>query len=294
MKDCISCGLNKLIFFKKLKLRKKVSVYTKKKFYVYRCKECKSFFTDNKKDLSYFKNDIYRKSTDPFFKKDHISNKINANIYNNYFLTHQFDHYNNLSKYSLFLNKKVLDFGSGTGSFVHLISNQANFAVGIEQSTTLRKIHKIINKKSNLNIFKDFFESDKVIKKFDIICCFSTIEHISNVPSLIQLFKKRLVKNGKLLLGCINSQDYRLYNKKYSKIFFRDSCSNYFSEYSLKNLLTNSGFKYEHCVYKERYNYDNYLKYKLNNKFFFSKKNYKKNVENKKVSDYMYLLFKKN
>ena len=88
MKDCISCGLNKLIFFKKLKLRKKVSVYTKKKFFVYRCKECKSFFTDNKKEISYFKNDIYRKSTDPFYKKYHISKKINANIYNDYFFIH--------------------------------------------------------------------------------------------------------------------------------------------------------------------------------------------------------------
>jgi 2-polyprenyl-3-methyl-5-hydroxy-6-metoxy-1,4-benzoquinol methylase len=294
MKDCISCGFNKLIFFKKLKLRKKVSVYTKEKFTVFRCKECKSFFTDNKKEISYFKNDIYRISTDPFFKKNHISKKINANTYNNYFLTHQFDHYKNLSKYSLFLNKKVLDFGSGTGSFVHLISNQANLAVGIEQSSTLRKIHKIINKKSNLYIFKDFFESDKVIKKFDIISCFSTIEHISDTPSLIQLFKKRLVKNGKLLIGCINSQDYRLYNKKYYNIFFRDSYCNYFSEYALKKLLINYGFKYVHCLYKERYNYDNYLKYKPNSKHFFSKKNYIKNVEKKKVSDYMYLLFKKN
>jgi len=293
MNDCISCGKNKLIFFKKSKLRKRIFVYTKKKITIFKCKKCKSFFTNNKKQIGYFKNDVYRKSTDPFFKKNLISKK-NANIYNDYFLTHQFDHYKNLSKHSFFLNKKVLDFGSGTGSFLHLISNQTSFAVGIEQSNTLRNIHKIIKKKSNLYIFEDFLESDKVIKKFDIICCFSTIEHISDVSNLIWQFKERLVKNGKLLIGCINSQDYRLHNKKYYNIFFRDSCCNYFSEYALKNLLVNNGFKYLRTLFKERYDYDNYLKYKPYNKYYFNKKNYIKTVEKKKVSDYMYLLFKNN
>jgi 2-polyprenyl-3-methyl-5-hydroxy-6-metoxy-1,4-benzoquinol methylase len=294
MKDCISCGKNKLNFFKKQKFRKKISIYTYNKITIFRCKECKSFFTDNKKKINYFEDDTYRKSTDPFYKKNYILKKINANIYNDYFLNDQFNHYKNLSKFSFFLNKKVLDFGCGTGSFVHLVSNQTNFAAGIEASNSLRKIHKIIKKKSNLHIFKDFLASDKINKRFDIMTCFSTIEHISNVSNLIKQFKKRLAKNGTLLLGCVNSQDYRLNNNKYHNIFFRDSYCSYFSEYGLKKLLTNNGFTYLRSIYKERYNYDNYLKYKTYGKYYFSKKNYTKIVERKKLSDYMYLLFKKN
>jgi hypothetical protein len=111
---------------------------------------------------------------------------------------------------------------------------------------------------------------------------------------------KVLKKNGFLILGCINANDYRLNNKKYLNIFFRESYTSYFTHNCLIQILKKHNFKLNSLVYKERYDFDNYLKFPVKKKLILKKnqiinfkKDYKHILEKNGISDYMYLIFQK-
>ena len=269
---------------------------------------CNSYY---KKGLnsSYFVDDDYRKETDPDWKNIDVPYKYYLS-----FLNHQWDHLKNLSNYiNCFQNKKVLDVGCGTAGFLDLIFLKAKFVMGIEKSKKLRKLNNIINNKKIL-VIEDLDLINSNIK-FDTITLFSTLEHIPNPEKFISKLKKKLVREGLLILGCINASDYRLleepiknfgkingkevfFNEKYANVFFRKSYCNYFSLKGLKYLMNNEGLVLNSFFYKERYDYNNFLKYKPHNlniiKSNVSSLNYKEYVEKNLISDYMYLIFKNN
>ena len=184
MKNC-PCSKSNLFFFKKVRFRKKVGKlgkYTN----IYKC-DCMSMFSfSNKKKFSYFENDKYRSDTDPnlnfiFKKKSKRNNSIlkitNENKYYYNSINDHLLHYQTLNNFSYFKNKKVLDFGCGSGGFLKLISSQSNIVMGIEPSKFFRKLNKKIGNK--FHIYKDLNEFNFYNNtKFDIITCFSSIEHI--------------------------------------------------------------------------------------------------------------------
>ena len=119
-------------------------------------------------------------------------------------------------------NDRLLDLGSGTGSFVKVCSKYKVSSVGLDLA------------KDNLN-----FENDKLPLKdneFDFITMINLIEHIKDQKNLITEIK-RVAKNNAILIICTPNFKYAYKN------FYDDPthCSP-FTNVSLKQFLNNHGF----------------------------------------------------
>ena len=89
-------------------------------------------------------------------------------------------------------------------------------------------------------------------------------------------------------------------NSAYSSVFFRQSYLNYFSVKGLKHLSEETGLMHLSTHYEQRYNYKNYLSFispgqkskEINWEHMNVK--HKLKTEEKGISDYMYLIFRKD
>ena len=258
------------------------------------CKKCASIISKqtNMYSEESFKTGEYRKSVD--------GSKFSNPQY--FFYKHFEDtiRYLSLIPKKNLINKKVLDFGSGAGSLLNIMSPFIKLGVGIELD---KNFHY---KKNNISNVSDLLESDKICKKFDLITSYSTFGQLFNTEQTLNNLVKRLKKNGILIIGDVNAQDYLLTNgiKKYKdEVFFRQNYQNYFSEKGLKNIAKRNNLTFLSSKFIQRYEYENissYLSKKKLNQIFNKSlkkieiKNYiKSNFENNKISDYMVITFQK-
>ena len=87
----------------------------------------------------------------------------------------------------------ILDFGCGSGYFIEA-ARQYFDVEGVEFSDDLRKWLK---KKLNIETYKTL---SKTKKKYDIITAFDVIEHVKDPTNLLKEFKKKLNKDGIILI----------------------------------------------------------------------------------------------
>lgn len=89
---------------------------------------------------------------------------------------------------------KLLDFGCGTGWFLEGASKFYE-SYGVEYSDSIREW---LSKKLNITSFKTLASIKK--EKFDIITVFDVIEHVPDPLFLLKNLKKKLKKNGIMLI----------------------------------------------------------------------------------------------
>jgi SAM-dependent methyltransferase len=124
-------------------------------------------------------------------------------------------------------NKKVLDYGCGTGYGTYMLSKFAQSVVGVDvsgESVAYAKEHFV----SDNVIFKDINELGN--EKYDVIVSFQVIEHVKNDKTYINSLKKLLNPNGVLLLTTPNKQG-RIFN--YIQIPWNKY---HLKEYSIKSM----------------------------------------------------------
>jgi ubiquinone/menaquinone biosynthesis C-methylase UbiE len=99
-------------------------------------------------------------------------------------------------------NKKILDVESGWGEFVFEASKVAD-CTGIEPDQNLIKISRLLSKK--LKIIKGFGE-DLPFKDniFDIVTCFSVLEHVNNLEKTISELVRVCKKGGSIYIVAPN------------------------------------------------------------------------------------------
>lgn len=139
-----------------------------------------------------------------------------------------------------FDNLKVLDVGCGLGYL--LTSLNTKFKFGLEPSSYACKM--IEKKYSDIKIFNfnnNFIE--KIDEEFDIIVAYHVIEHLNDPVKLIKDLKKKLKKNGKLIIGTpLIGTIISNYFGKYYRNYIKDH-EILFNLKSLKKLLNNNNFK---------------------------------------------------
>lgn len=122
-----------------------------------------------------------------------------------YYMPWKWEHQKSLD----FIDKemKVLEIGCAEGQFLSKVSEMKNAqCVGLELNVDAVKI--AVSK--GLNVCLDSVEdfSLKNEEKFDIVCSFQVLEHISDVKSFTESMFRCLKKGGKLIIGVPNNDSF--------------------------------------------------------------------------------------
>lgn len=110
---------------------------------------------------------------------------------------------------------KVLEIGTGSGTFFELLSNKVENPVGLELSNKAIEIAK----SKGLNIINELIEDHalKYPEYYDVICFFQVLEHISDIKSFLESAIICLKPGGKLILAVPNNNPYIYrFNKMYT------------------------------------------------------------------------------
>ena len=135
----------------------------------------------------------------------------------------------------VFDSKNLLDVGCGTGDFLYT-ALQDNWTVsGIEPNLEARNI---ANNKTNNSVFKIEQLNKFSPHSFDVITLWHVFEHLPKLDAHINVFKKLLTQNGKLIIAVPN---YKSYDAVHYKTFWAayDVPRHlwHFSQDSIKNLF---------------------------------------------------------
>jgi len=129
-----------------------------------------------------------------------------------------FDRWWWLKKYLKSGNLRTLDAGCGSGAFTMYAAKIGNEAIGISfdqrndrVAAERAKILGISNVSFIQGDLRKLDEMSEVLKKFDQIICFETIEHILDDEKLIKDFSSLLNPSGRLLL----TAPYKYYKHLY-------------------------------------------------------------------------------
>lgn len=185
-------------------------------------------------------------------------------------------------------NKKILDFGCGWGGFLKKII-KAKSLTGIELRKEcifyIKKKIKKINISDNLNNLNE---------KYNVITMFHVLEHIPYQIETLKELKKKLTKNGKIIIEVPSADDLLLKLKEFKKFTFWSEHLILHTENSLRKILEVSGFKKINIKYYQRYNFSNHLGWFI--KRIPGGHNLYKNISDKKINkDYSdYLIRKKS
>lgn len=142
------------------------------------------------------------------------------------------------------INKKIqiLEIGCGNGFFLdELYKHGYKNVYGIEPGRkSVSKAPESIKKNIEVNIFNaNLFRN----KKFDLILCFHTLDHLINLNEFIENVNELLKKNGKIffIVHNTNGLSVKLLGEK-SPIFDIEHIY-LFNEKSLKRFFEKNGFK---------------------------------------------------
>lgn len=179
--SCLNCGSKKK--------KKKFISWSKVKYAI--CDECECHYQDPILKFNYTSSEYHQCDTDPDGNKRDLSTERETRIKNWYG-----DTINYTNKFS---NINVLDYGCGFGFFLSALNKDIK-KFGIEESKFASKFIK--KNYPQINILQGGIKKLNMInKKFDVIMLYHVIEHVRNPGILIKNLKKKLKKNGTLIVG---------------------------------------------------------------------------------------------
>ena len=207
--SCLNC--------KSIKIKKKFKSLFKSVAYSI-CLECGCHYQDPLIKYDYTSDDFWKRSIDPDGKFRDNTKEREFKIKNWYG-----DAINFTNKFD---NIDVLDFGCGLGFFLSALNKNIN-KFGLEESKFAIKYLKDNSK--DVKVYEGSFEKLEFIeKKFDVIMFYHVIEHFFDQTKTFEILKKRLKKNGILILGTpligtliskYFGKNYRLYNTSHTILF---------------------------------------------------------------------------
>ncbi len=139
--------------------------------------------------------------------------------------------------------KQILDFGCGTGDFLKVCKNDGWQITGVEPNEKARSIAKentnaTIYSTDDLNLLQN--------NSFDVITLWHVLEHLPDLENHINLIKRLLKPNGKLVLALPNYKSYdAAFYKKYWAAYDVPRHLWHFSKESIPKLFSGFGFKLE-------------------------------------------------
>ncbi len=182
-----------------------------KNFTIVSCNDCNFKFTNpipNVEDLgNYYKSEDYISHSNT--KKGLISQLYH--VVRNYTLGQK------LNLISSYVSRgTILDYGCGTGMFLNACQNAGWETYGMEPDLGARKVAS----EMQLTTFGDKRELLLGLgsKKLNAITLWHVLEHVTDLPETLTLFKERLDKNGVLIIAVPNykSHDAKHYGEHWA------------------------------------------------------------------------------
>lgn len=128
---------------------------------------------------------------------------------------------------------KILEIGCGTGYLLSLLKEKGAEVIGIEPGNQA----EIGKEKYNLDIIQDYYPSEKLKDKFDIIILYNVLEHISDIATFLKNIKNQLKDQGRIYYAVPDCEKPIKYGDISMLIHMH---YNYFVEQSLKNIFKDS------------------------------------------------------
>ena len=156
-------------------------------------------------------------------------------------------------------NKKILDIGCGTGSFIKKADEYTQDASAVEVDSIL---NKYLSKNSKSINFYESIDSIPDGKTFDYIFLFHVIEHLNDPDKFLINLQKYIEKGGSIVIEVPNADDAlcSLYNCKEFQDFFYWKCHlYYFNQDTLKKLASKTNLKVDYVKQIQRYPLSNHL-----------------------------------
>lgn len=135
-------------------------------------------------------------------------------------------------------NKKLLDIGAGTGSFLEIAKKKDWETYGIEPNEIARDLaaDKGLSIKENINSIKE--------DGFQVITMWHVLEHLSNLDTQIDKIRSLLKEDGTLILAVPNFQSYDAkYYKQYWAAYDVPRHLSHFSQKAIKLIFAKHGMK---------------------------------------------------
>lgn len=156
---------------------------------------------------------------------------------------------------STMANKKVLDFGCGSGGFLMKAKNLATMAEGVELERRVRE-----HWQSQIMIYPDVESVGAV--RYDLITAFHVIEHLADPRAMLKTLASKLADNGRMVIEVPSSDDalLSLYDSEaFQKFTYWSQHLFLFSVETLRRLAEQAGLRIVTIQQYQRYPLSNHL-----------------------------------
>lgn len=196
------------------------------------CKNCGFVYADNIPAQADFDNYYAAMSKYEFNYKNGIASNDYIDYYTkivNFLIPHINDK-----------NVRILDIGCSTGGLLSIFKlNGYSNLLGFDPSpSAVRAAKKLYNIEATVNNIFDFNTNEK----FDLIILSAVLEHLVDFSNSMQKIRALLKDQGLLFIEVPDAERFVLYISAPFQQFSIEHI-NYFSQYSIRNLLSNFSFK---------------------------------------------------
>lgn len=208
-----------------------------KLFELVKCQSCGFVYTCNPPDNNqiglYYQSDAYISHTD---SKKGLFNKVYQSV-RNFSIRHKLNLVKLYSKRSI---GTILDYGCGTGSFLHYMKLNGWNVAGIEPDPTAQK-------KASELISQQVLNPDRLksleSNHFDVVTLWHVLEHVHELHSTLADLKRILKKNSILIIAVPNHLSWdAIHYKEYWAAYDVPRHLYHFNPDSMHQLLERHGF----------------------------------------------------
>lgn len=132
--------------------------------------------------------------------------------------------------------KEILEIGCGTGYLLYRLQKLGARVLGVEPGEHGQEGRK----KYGIPILKDFFNPDKIAKKYDIVIIYAVLEHMFDADKFLQEIISILNIKGKIILAVPDCEPY-IQIGDVSMLIHEHW--NYFTKRTLETLAINNGLR---------------------------------------------------
>lgn len=246
-RNCPICNGNNVISLHKVKMKLIDNIKLPETYYVVCCDKCGFCYADTSAikedyDLYYMNNNIYSDSP----------KSINKD-------TCKFNYFKDIIKLYLSKESVLVNIGIGDGNFeFQTAKNGYKNIVGIDPSPS--SVKKLITNgiKAYEGSIYDSSYKRNITNKIDAIFLFDVLEHLLDLNEAFNKLLNVIEHNTKVFISVPNCGEIEK-NKTPIPNNFNQEHINYFSKYSLGNLLSKYGFKEVYCNTTEEEIYSVYI-----------------------------------